>query len=84
MTPPEIRDYSKEATIKGRRLDYSLGNKPRAWRLADASCRLIMVVESTVLEYGNSPETKVAKHKPYQGVGMKQGANRKERVIYAT
>ena len=83
MSPPEIRDYSKEATFRGGRLDFSLGNKPRAWRLADASCRLIIVVESTVLEYGNSSETKVAKHKPYQGVGMKQRANGREKVIYA-
>ena len=75
MSPPEIRDYSKEATFRGRRLDFSLGNKPRAWRLADASCRLIMVVESTALEYGNSPETKVARHKPYQGVDMEAKRN---------
>ncbi|ADY72844.1 transposase IS116/IS110/IS902 family protein [Desulfurobacterium thermolithotrophum DSM 11699] len=79
MSPPEIRDYSKEATFKGRRLDFSLGNKPRAWRLADASCRLIIVAGSAVLEYGNSSEAEVAKHKTYQGVEMKEKV---EKTLY--
>jgi len=52
MSPPEIRDYSKEATFRGRRLDFSLGNKPRARRLADASCRLIMMEEKRNLYVG--------------------------------
>ena len=79
MSPPEIRDYSKEATVRGRRLNLALGNKSRAWRLADASCRLIVVAESAVLEDGNSPETEVERNKPYKGVDMKEG---REKTIY--
>ena len=79
MSPPKNRDYSKEATIRGRRLDFSLGNEPRAWRLAEASCRLIIMSESAVLEDGNSPEPEVAKIKLYKGVDMK---GEKEKTIY--
>jgi len=83
MSPPDVRDYSKEATERGRRLDFALGNKPRARRLADASCRLIMVVESTVLEYGNSPESEVAKPElNQQGVGMRERAEKREKTLY--
>lgn len=76
MSPPEIRDYSNGTTERGRRLNFSLGSKPRSWRLVDASCRLIIVVGSTVLEYGNSPETEVAKPKQ-KGVEMKR-----EKTVY--
>ena len=79
MSPPENRDYSKEATIRGRRLDFTLGNEPRARRLAEASCRLIIVAESAVLEYGNSPETEVVRNKTLKGVDMKK---KTEKAIY--
>jgi len=45
--------------------------------------RPLRIVESTVLEYGNSPESEVAKPElNQQGVGMRERAEKREKTLY--